>query len=152
MRARRCGTADDVHKIDAVAHLSYGRSINHTIQGRGDVLGADPELTRLVLNHVDLHDPRGLVPVEDHAGEMWIRAHDGGEALRELADLRDVRPAHPVLHGAADRRSELQWLDQRVGPGKVFFKYASNCALRWSRALMQPLVTTMSSPKHVLSV
>ena len=47
-----------------------------------------------------------------------LLADDAGELLREIPDLRDVGPAHAVLHGTSDRRADLEQLDVGIGAGK----------------------------------
>ena len=70
------GTADHVDQIDVVPDLRYRVSLHDGVQRHRDVLGRDAELSRLVLQHVDLHDAGRFIPVEGEILQRRIGADD----------------------------------------------------------------------------
>ena len=50
------------------------------------------------------------------------------EALRKLPDFGDVGSAEAILHGAPDRRPDLEQFDERVGAGKGLSQIGSRIA------------------------
>ena len=129
----------DIDEIDAVANLGDRGALEHRVHGRGDVFRRHAELARLVLENVDLDDARRLHPVEHDVAEIGVAPDDAGELLREIPDLRDVWPAHAILHGTSDRRTDLEQLDVGVGARKrlpqIFLELRLDVVARLDAAL-----------------
>ena len=110
--------AHHVDQIDRVAHLGDARAAHDAVEGAGDVLRGHAELAGLVLEHVDLHHARRLVPVEADVADPGVLAHESRELLRQLPHLLDVGPAEPVLHRASGRRTHRQQVHVHIQAGK----------------------------------
>ena len=108
------GAGHDVDQVDAVVHLGDRRAADHVVQHGGDVLRGNAELAGAVLVDVDAQHHAGLVPVVDDAADMRVGADDFGEFQRQPAHGLDVRSAQPVLDRPADRRAEVERMDEAV--------------------------------------
>ena len=146
------GTADDVDEIDVVADLRDRAAADDAVQRRGDVLGGDAELPRLVLQHVDLHDARRFVPVEGESADDGMRADDSAEFLRQLAHRLEVRAADTrYCTGRPTGGPMFQKLHVGVGADEVFAQdLLSLLPARASRA-SSSLVTMTICPKEALA-
>ncbi len=113
---------DHVDQVGTVAHLSDGRSADHTVEDLRHVFRRQAELTHLVLRDINLQHFARLVPVIDDLADVRVGVEDGRQCHRLAAHLFDVRAADPVLHRPAHWRSHVQWLDVAAHPDIIVTK------------------------------
>ena len=114
---RRARPRDHVHQIDVVEDAGDRRPVHDAVRRRGDGLGRDAELARLVLISLILTTRAGSF----QSNMLWV-SRDPRPACPRAgapgADLLTFRTAYPVLDRRADRRSDLQVADVDVGSGR----------------------------------
>ena len=127
-RSEALAPPDHLDQIDIVANLRHRGAIDNAIQRRGNVLRGDAELAGLVLQNIDLDDPRRLHPVEHDITKMLVAGDDARELPGVLPHPGDIRTAQAILHRTSDRRSDIQQLHEGVGarkrPFQIVLKFA----------------------------
>ncbi|MNY21149.1 hypothetical protein D3C86_1546750 [compost metagenome] len=110
MRARH-----HVDEVNIVPDLGHGRTLDNAVHGIGDIFRGDAELPGLVLDDIDLHHARRLVPVHHEVREQLMFTDDTGQLLTEFADLLDIRTAQAILDRFPDGRTDIEQFHEGVG-------------------------------------
>ena len=101
----------DVDQVYAIAHLRDRAAGYNAIESQRHVLGAEPQLARLVLVDPYAHDARRLGPVEVDVAYPRHRLQLLGNLQRDLMHAREVRSADAVFDRPADGRPKLERID-----------------------------------------
>jgi hypothetical protein len=135
----------NVDQVYAVAHLRDRAAGYNAIQSQRHVLGAEPELARLVLIDAYAHDARRLGPIEVDVAYPSHRLQLLGNLQRNVVHAREVRSADAVFDGPADGRPKLERIDACDRRGK------SLCdGLLQTRAHLVTLPAFTTSPASAL--
>src|SRR5262249_44086583 len=101
----------DIDEIDIIAHLRDGDASDDRVHNTRQRIGAEAELTRLVLIDLDANLSRWFDPVEVDVLRFWISRDDLGELEGNLPHLIEVGTSDTILYWPSDGRSELERID-----------------------------------------
>ena len=107
-------SGENIHQVDVITNLRDVRAADDAIHRLRNGLGSDAELSRLVLQHLQLHDARRFHPVEADIFEQRMGADLRRQLLGEFSHFLHVGSADAILHRPSGGRAHGQKLHLNV--------------------------------------